>query len=57
MARKKHKKKRQALVDPTKVARPDWAQFRVGYHGRGPHRDMSVYCRKQKHKENHDAHE
>jgi hypothetical protein len=57
MARKKHKKKRLAPVDTAKVARPDWAQFRVSYHGRGPHRDKSVYERKAKHKDNGDGNE
>lgn len=51
MARKKHKKKRPAPVDPAKVARPDWAQFRIGYHGRGAHRDKTLYSRKSKHKD------
>lgn len=57
MARKKHKKRRAAPVDPTRVARPDWAQFRTGYHGQGPHRDASKYQRKPKHKEREDADE
>jgi hypothetical protein len=55
MARKKHKKKRPVPLDTRKVARPDWARFRVSYHGRGPHRDKSVYKRKLKHQDTDDA--
>jgi len=57
MARKKHKKKQHLPVDPAKIARPDWARFRVGYHGKGAHRDASTYTRKLKHKGQDDGSE
>jgi hypothetical protein len=44
--------KRRAEEKPKKgaVARPDWVEFRSGYHGQGTHRDKSKYTRKDKHK-------
>lgn len=45
MARKKIKKPKRQV----RLANKDWARFCAGYHGRGAHRDMSVYRRKAKH--------
>ncbi len=42
MARRKRKR--------NAVARPDWARFCAGWHGKGAHRDQSKYTRKTKHK-------
>jgi len=40
-----------AAPQPTKIARPDWVEFCVKNHGRGAHRDRTVYNRKLKHKQ------
>lgn len=34
----------------SRVARPDWAAFCAGWHGKGAHRDKSKYARKTKHR-------
>jgi hypothetical protein len=39
-----------AAFDQTRIARPDWVEFCVKNHGRGAHRDRTVYNRKLKHK-------
>ena len=49
MARKKHKRKQAGQL---KLAQPEWAKFCVGYHGKGAHRDKTVYRRQAKHVKN-----